>query len=84
MSTVRDPVLIGENAIPTSSKEVQVPTASSFDYTIPTGCHAIPAEELDLRPDAEIDQEILNPKPISLDSEKNIFFFWHSGFQDSE
>lgn len=59
-------------------------TPSRFQYSIPAGCHAIPADKLDLRPDAEIDEDILNPSPISLDSQKNVFFFWHSGYQDSE
>ncbi|KAI1824172.1 hypothetical protein F4861DRAFT_278560 [Xylaria intraflava] len=80
MSTVKAPFQISENAIPASSKEAEVLAASSFEYSIPAGCHAIPANELDLRPDAEIDQDLLNPTPISLDSMKNIFFFWHSGY----
>ncbi|CAJ2507323.1 Uu.00g085090.m01.CDS01 [Anthostomella pinea] len=49
------------------------------DYPIPPGLHAIPAELLDLRPDAEVDHDLLHPKPVS-DSEKNIWFFWHSGY----
>ncbi|KAI3335165.1 hypothetical protein F4824DRAFT_501460 [Ustulina deusta] len=79
MSTVSDPVRISENAIPASSKEAQVP--ASLDYPIPAGCHAIPADQLDLRSDAEIDQDLVNPKPISTDTLKNIFFFWHSGYE---
>lgn len=47
-------------------------------YPVPPGVHTIPKELLDLRPDSEADNEILNPKPIT--TEKNIFFFWHSGF----
>ncbi|KAK6605561.1 capsule polysaccharide biosynthesis [Botrytis cinerea] len=47
-------------------------------YTRPEGVHAIPKESLDLRPDSEIDYDLLHPKSIS--SEKNIWFFWHSGF----
>ncbi|KAI1747374.1 hypothetical protein F4782DRAFT_426009 [Xylaria castorea] len=82
MSTVSDPIPMSENAIPASSKEAQLPAASSLDYPIPAGCHAIPADELDLRPDAEIDQELVNPKPISQDTLKNIFFFWHSGYEN--
>ncbi|TGJ81241.1 hypothetical protein E0Z10_g7520 [Xylaria hypoxylon] len=81
MSTVQDPVQISENAIPASSKEAEVPAASSSDYPIPAGCHAIPANELDLRSDAEIDLELVNPKPISTDTLKNLFFFWHSGYE---
>jgi hypothetical protein len=51
-----------------------------YHYHIPEGVHAIPDELLDLRPDSEIDQDLLNPKPIS--GEKNVFFFWHSGFSN--
>lgn len=47
-------------------------------FNIPEGVHAIPSHLLDLRPDAEIDNELLHPKPVS--GEKNIWFFWHSGF----
>ncbi|KAJ8121529.1 hypothetical protein ONZ43_g2038 [Nemania bipapillata] len=83
MSAVEDPVQISESAIPASSKEAQLPDAGAFEYSIPVGCHAIPADELDLRPDSEIDQELVNPKPISLDTIKNIFFFWHSGYESS-
>lgn len=48
------------------------------DFAIPQGLYRIPDHELDLRPDSEVDHDILNPKPIS--DEKNIFFFWHSGY----
>ncbi|KAJ3553423.1 hypothetical protein NPX13_g10891 [Xylaria arbuscula] len=78
---VSDPVRAGETAIPASSKEAQVQTLPVLEYPIPSGCHAIPAEELDLRPDAEIDEDIVNPKPISTEWQKNIFFFWHSGYE---
>jgi hypothetical protein len=47
-------------------------------YPLPAGVHAIPHDLLDLRPDAEIDQDLLNPQPIT--GEKNIWFFWHNGF----
>jgi hypothetical protein len=47
-------------------------------YQIPSGCHAIPSSQLDLRPDSEIDQDLLQPKPIT--DEKNVWFFWHTGF----
>ncbi|KAH8159707.1 hypothetical protein CIB48_g8549 [Xylaria polymorpha] len=81
MSAVSDPVPISENAIPASSKEAQLTAGGAFEYAIPAGCHAIPADELDLRPDAEIDLDLVNPKPISQDTLKNIFFFWHSGYE---
>ena len=50
------------------------------DYQIPTGVHAIAVDLLDLRPDSEIDHDLLHPKPVS--SEKNVWFFWHSGFSN--
>lgn len=81
---IAEPVQISENAISASSKEAQAPAAGAFDYTIPEGVHAIPADELDLRSDAEIDHDILNPKPISVDNIKNVFFFWHSGYESSQ
>ena len=50
----------------------------SQDYPVPAGVHVIPSPQLDIRPDSEIDQTLLNPPPIT--SEKNIWFFWHSGY----
>ena len=47
-------------------------------YPIPPGLHPIPTNLLDLRPDSEIDQDILHPKPVT--NEKNIWFFWHAGY----
>jgi Capsular polysaccharide synthesis protein len=47
-------------------------------YPIPEGLHPIPTHLLDLRPDSEIDHDLLHPKPIS--NEKNIWFFWHTGY----
>jgi hypothetical protein len=49
-----------------------------MDYPIPPGLHPIPTNHLDLRPDSEIDHDLLHPKPISND--KNIWFFWHTGY----
>lgn len=49
-------------------------------YALPKGTHALSTTDLDLRPDALIDHDILNPPPIT--SEKNIWFFWHSGFSN--
>lgn len=48
------------------------------NYPIPEGVHAIPEELLDLRPDAEIDHDLLQTRPVV--GEKNIWFFWHQGF----
>ncbi|KAK2612722.1 hypothetical protein QQS21_001173 [Conoideocrella luteorostrata] len=47
-------------------------------YKIPKGVYAVPDELLDLRSDAEIDQDILHPKPVS--GVKNIWFYWHNGY----
>nr|ANM86618.1 putative capsule polysaccharide biosynthesis protein [Cladonia uncialis subsp. uncialis]AUW30761.1 putative capsule polysaccharide biosynthesis protein [Cladonia uncialis subsp. uncialis] len=47
-------------------------------YRMPTGLYAIPHDRLDLRPDSEVDHDILHPKLVT--DEKNIWFFWHSGF----
>ncbi|KAK7746616.1 hypothetical protein SLS62_009337 [Diatrype stigma] len=52
----------------------------SFHYPLPAGVHEIPAPQLDLRPDAEIDHDLLHPAPVSVASEKNIWLFWHSGY----
>jgi Capsular polysaccharide synthesis protein len=48
------------------------------NYPIPSGVHAIPSHLLDLGPDSEIDKVLLHPRAVS--DEKNIWFFWHSGF----
>ena len=47
-------------------------------YLVPAGLHAIPNYLLDLRPDSEVDHDLLHPKPVS--DEKNIWFFWHTGY----
>ena len=47
---------------------------------MPEGLHVIPNHLLDLRPDAEVDHDLLNPKPMT--DEKNVWFFWHSGFEN--
>ncbi|KAM0263898.1 hypothetical protein ACHAQJ_000933 [Trichoderma viride] len=52
---------------------------SVISYPIPDGVYGIPHDQLDLRSDAEVDHELLNPKPIS--DEKNIWFFWNNGFR---
>jgi hypothetical protein len=52
--------------------------ATAAEYSIPKGLYAIPDHELDMRPDNEIDHDILNPKPVT--GEKNVWFFWHSGY----
>ncbi|TVY84836.1 putative glycosyl transferase FCK3 [Lachnellula suecica] len=52
----------------------------SQNYPLPVGVHVIPSHFLDLRSDAEIDHDILHPKSVS--DEKNVWFFWHSGFEN--
>lgn len=47
-------------------------------YPLPAGLHAIPTHLLDLRPDSEVDHDLLHPKPVS--DEKNVWFFWHTGY----
>ncbi|ROW13712.1 hypothetical protein VPNG_04597 [Cytospora leucostoma] len=49
-------------------------------YPVPKGVHIIPKSKLDLRPDSEVDVDLLNPPPPSASNEKNIWFFWHSGY----
>ncbi|KAI2626792.1 hypothetical protein GGS21DRAFT_260727 [Xylaria nigripes] len=49
-----------------------------FGYPIPEGLYKIPDHLLDLRPDCEIDYDILHPRPVV--DEKNVWFFWHSSF----
>ncbi|KAL8688881.1 MAG: hypothetical protein Q9218_005311 [Villophora microphyllina] len=51
---------------------------ASHSYPILTGLHAIPNDLLNLRPDTEIDHDLLHPQPVS--DEKNIWVFWHSGY----
>lgn len=50
------------------------------NYSIPMGLYAVPDAQLDLRSDKEIDHDISHPPPVS--SEKNVWFFWHSGFHN--
>lgn len=50
----------------------------SPSHPIPSGLYAIPEHLLDLRPDSEIDHDLMNPEPVTGD--KNIWFFWHSGY----
>ncbi|KAK8066288.1 hypothetical protein PG997_013035 [Apiospora hydei] len=47
-------------------------------YPIPAGLTPIPEEQLDLRPDSEVDHDLLHPRPVS--DEKNIWLFWDTGF----
>ena len=44
----------------------------AMNYQIPKGVHAIPSHILDLRPDVEVDHDLLHPKTIT--DEKNIWY----------
>ncbi|ODA77828.1 hypothetical protein RJ55_06430 [Drechmeria coniospora] len=52
---------------------------ASAHYPKPHGVHVIDRDQLDLRSDAEVDDDLLHPRPVT--TEKNIWFFWHSGFR---
>lgn len=47
-------------------------------YPIPEGVYVLPDDQVDRRPDEDVDRDILNPRPIS--DEKNVWLFWHSGY----
>ncbi|KAJ5081585.1 hypothetical protein NUU61_009849 [Penicillium alfredii] len=51
---------------------------TKMEYPLPSGMHVVPSEQLDLRPDADIDVDLLHPPPVT--GVKNIWFFWHSGY----
>ncbi|KAI1505688.1 hypothetical protein F5X99DRAFT_367370 [Biscogniauxia marginata] len=72
-------MLLPLNDTTTTVQQTSKGKMNFLDYPIPAGVHAIPDTVLDLRPDSEIDYDILHPKPVS-SSEKNIWFFWHSGY----
>lgn len=50
----------------------------SQPYLPPAGLHDILIDQLDLRPDSAIDHDLLHPQPVT--DEKNIWFFWHTGY----
>lgn len=49
-----------------------------YPYTMPPGLRPIPAADLDLRSDTDIDHDLAHPPPVRND--KNLWFFWHAGF----
>ncbi|KAJ2967646.1 hypothetical protein NQ176_g9561 [Zarea fungicola] len=51
-----------------------------FQYEIPKGLYRIPVELLDTRPDAEVDRDLVEYRPVTDD--KNIWFFWHNGYEN--
>ncbi|KAK0622082.1 capsular polysaccharide synthesis protein-domain-containing protein [Bombardia bombarda] len=52
---------------------------TQLQYHLPIGMHLLPPSLLDLRPTSEIDNDLLHPAAVA--SEKNIWFFWDTGFQ---
>lgn len=62
----------------TSTGKPQHQPMDSQPYPIPEGLHIIPPHLLDLRPDDEVDHDLLHLKPVT--NEKNIWFFWHKGY----
>lgn len=64
----------------TNTAQQQLLTMDSQVYHLPAGVHTISFDLLDLRPDCEVDYDLLNPAPVF--GEKNIWFFWHAGFQN--
>lgn len=57
---------------------------TQITYPIPKGVHAVPTEELDLSPDHEIDTLLLSPPPVPEGHEKNLWFFWDSGYENMQ
>ncbi|KAI1127257.1 hypothetical protein F5Y10DRAFT_243224 [Nemania abortiva] len=53
-------------------------SSMDYDYEIPEGLYKVPDNLLDLRPDHDVDHVLLHPPPVV--DEKNLWFFWHSGF----
>lgn len=51
----------------------------THSYPCPQGLLPLSPDQIDLRPDSEVDFDIYHPKPITDD--KNIWFFWHSGYE---
>lgn len=66
----------------TQHRDPKTTTMASNPYPIPTGVHAIPLERLDLHTDDEIDAILLSPPAVAEGHEKNIWFFWHSGYNN--
>lgn len=49
------------------------------EQLLPEGVRKIPRELLDLRPDADLDRELVQPK-LPVVGDKNVWFFWHQGY----
>lgn len=62
------------------SSDIKSPIMEAHKYPIPPGVHALSPDDLDLRPDSDIDALLLHPSPVPDGHEKNIWFFWHSGY----
>ncbi|KAJ4386344.1 hypothetical protein N0V93_009239 [Gnomoniopsis smithogilvyi] len=55
-------------------------TMDNSSYSVPSGVHTIPEDQLDLRSDNEIDALLQAPPPVPHGHERNVWFFWHSGY----
>lgn len=64
----------------TQHQNLETATMESSPYPIPTGVHPIPEEQLDPRSDNEIDALLQAPQPVTVGHERNVWFFWHSGY----
>ncbi|KAJ5669443.1 Capsular polysaccharide synthesis [Penicillium macrosclerotiorum] len=50
-----------------------------MEYPLPPGMHVIPSQVLDMRSDVDIDFDLMHPPPVT--GTKNVWFFWHSGYE---
>lgn len=64
----------------TQQQSLQIAKMESHSYPIPTGVHAIPRKQLDFHTDDEIDALLQAPPPVPDGHERNVWFFWHSGY----
>jgi Capsular polysaccharide synthesis protein len=72
------PLRLNSNTTTTNTHD-QRPAMETQSYHIPSGLHQIPSHLLDLRSDAEVDEDLLSSHAVT--NEKNVWFFWHTGFQ---
>lgn len=57
-------------------------SSETLSYEMPKGMHPIPLDQLDLRSNEEIDDDLTRPDPPSEGDGKNVWFFWHSGYSE--
>ncbi|KAK5988871.1 Glycosyltransferase afumC [Cladobotryum mycophilum] len=61
-----------------SPSRLEVTQDQEQDVQVPAGLVLVPEEKLDLRSDEEIIEQFQKKRPVT--SEKNVWAFWHSGF----